>query len=122
MPTSNNIGILILIVLAPVLIFFIPLYHVTFKQPKNRFCIPLYFFGATFSFFWGLNLAIIDGQNYLENNVFELQWVDSKTQPKHIARLYYKEGKPLDLQTRFKRAIDTYVNDAKKEFYKILLN
>ena len=122
MPISNNVGILILIVLAPILIFLIPLYHVIFKQPKNRFCIPLYVFGAIFSFFWGINLAILDGQNHLENHVFELKWTDSKNQSKHIARLYYKEGKPLDLQARFKRTIDTYVNDAKKEFYEFLLD
>ncbi|MCY4160518.1 MAG: hypothetical protein OXE77_01480 [Flavobacteriaceae bacterium] len=122
MPISNNIGLLILIVLAPVLIFLIPLYHVVFKQPKNRFCIPLYFFGAIFSFFWGINLAVIDGQDDLQDNVFDLTWTDSKNQPYQIARLYYKEGKPMDLQLRFKKTINTYINEAKKEFYEFLLD
>lgn len=121
-PNSNNIGLLMLIVLAPILIFLLPLYHVTFKQPKNRFCMPLYVTGGVFSFFWGVNLAVLNGQNHMENNVFDLKWIDSKNDSYHIARFYYKEGKPMDLQIGFKRTIDEYVHKAKREFYEFLLD
>ncbi|MCY4562568.1 MAG: hypothetical protein OXC03_09820 [Flavobacteriaceae bacterium] len=114
-------GLLVVIVLAPVLIILIPLYHVTFKTPKNRFTIPLYLTGAIFSFFLGVNLAIMDGQNYLEENVFDLRWTNSEEQELEIYRLYYKKGKPVDIQKGIQTRFEKYINSAKKEFYEFLL-